>query len=274
MSIRKLACGFVFSFAAFAAASVFAGSASFYVQDGLVACWDGIENAGSGIHDSAATAWKDLVAGREFALTGVTVNDDRMTFAGTMSGSPSRIDSYGTLSAADTTSTFVAAKNGTMEIVYRSSSSAASQVFLQAPGTSGIAFGIWNTSSILNFSSAATTVNKSAFTFTSGTATNSVSVRYSSSAPVSATANGSALPQSSSASYWSYPSTETQTYVHLAGGTHRPSGHGYDPGPDELPHFHHLLRFRAVRDLLAGGCRPGHARPGARRKFPEPDGHP
>jgi hypothetical protein len=32
-----------------------------YVQDGLVAMWDGIENAGRGVHDDTATVWKDLV---------------------------------------------------------------------------------------------------------------------------------------------------------------------------------------------------------------------
>ena len=31
-----------------------------YVQDGLVAMWDGIENAGWGVHDPNATTWKDL----------------------------------------------------------------------------------------------------------------------------------------------------------------------------------------------------------------------
>jgi len=32
-----------------------------YVQDGLVAMWDGIENAGWGKHDPNATVWKDLI---------------------------------------------------------------------------------------------------------------------------------------------------------------------------------------------------------------------
>lgn len=36
-------------------------AASDYVQDGLVAMWDGIENAGWGVHDPNATVWKDLV---------------------------------------------------------------------------------------------------------------------------------------------------------------------------------------------------------------------
>lgn len=33
-----------------------------YVQDGLMAMWDGIENAGWGTHDSTATTWRDLIA--------------------------------------------------------------------------------------------------------------------------------------------------------------------------------------------------------------------
>lgn len=32
-----------------------------YVQDGLIAMWDGIENAGWGVHDPNATVWKNLV---------------------------------------------------------------------------------------------------------------------------------------------------------------------------------------------------------------------
>lgn len=35
-------------------------SAKDYVQSGLVAMWDGIENAGWGVHDANATTWKDL----------------------------------------------------------------------------------------------------------------------------------------------------------------------------------------------------------------------
>ena len=39
-----------------------------YAQDGLIAMWDGIENAGWGIHDPAATVWKDLVGGKTYNL--------------------------------------------------------------------------------------------------------------------------------------------------------------------------------------------------------------
>ena len=39
-----------------------------YVQDGLVAMWDGIDNAGWGVHDPSATVWKDLVGGNDLTL--------------------------------------------------------------------------------------------------------------------------------------------------------------------------------------------------------------
>lgn len=39
-----------------------------YVQDGLVAMWDGIENAGLGRHDANATVWKDLSGNGHDAL--------------------------------------------------------------------------------------------------------------------------------------------------------------------------------------------------------------
>lgn len=41
-----------------------------YVQDGLVAMWDGIENAGWGVHDPNATAWKELISGTDCAIIG------------------------------------------------------------------------------------------------------------------------------------------------------------------------------------------------------------
>lgn len=42
-----------------------------YVQDGLVAMWDGIENAGWGVHDPNATTWKDLSGnGHDLLLSG------------------------------------------------------------------------------------------------------------------------------------------------------------------------------------------------------------
>ena len=41
-----------------------------YVQDGLIAMWDGIENAGWGVHDPNATTWKDLTGnGNDLIVT-------------------------------------------------------------------------------------------------------------------------------------------------------------------------------------------------------------
>ena len=219
---RRIAYGFAFVFAAFAAVSAaLAGSASLYVQDGLIACWDGIENAGAGVHDSSATVWKDLVAGREFALTGVTVNDDRMTFAGSAT-------SFGNLSAADTTSTFVVAKNGTMEIVYASPTIVSGQnyqILLQSTASAGLAFGLYTSSSIIAYTTS-TTTGKPVLSFTSGTATNSVSVRYSSCVPASAIANGETQSLLSSNNYWGSPDASGTTFIGVraskANNTHFP----------------------------------------------------
>ena len=38
-------------------------ASSDYVQDGLLVQWDGIDNAGTGVHDPTATTWKNLAGG-------------------------------------------------------------------------------------------------------------------------------------------------------------------------------------------------------------------
>ena len=55
-----------------------------YVQDGLIAMWDGIENAGWGIHDPSATTWKDLAGGYDMNV--VNGFFDENTFVGTKGG--------------------------------------------------------------------------------------------------------------------------------------------------------------------------------------------
>ena len=59
-----------------------------YVQDGLIAMWDGIENAGWGLHDSSPTAWKDLVGGNEISIVdgNQTVNYKSVIFTSTGAG--------------------------------------------------------------------------------------------------------------------------------------------------------------------------------------------
>ena len=44
-------------------------TSSSYVQDGLVGQYDGIDNQGTGTHDSTATTWKDLVGDNDLTLT-------------------------------------------------------------------------------------------------------------------------------------------------------------------------------------------------------------
>ena len=71
--------------------------ASAYVQAGLIAQWDGIENAGVGQHDASATTWKDLKGSADVTLgdgdlicegAGVIVTDKR-AFAGVPSANAS-----------------------------------------------------------------------------------------------------------------------------------------------------------------------------------------
>lgn len=58
-------------------------TASDYVQDGLVAMWDGIENAGWGVHDNNATVWKDLVGTQDMVLSQFgSFSDDSLVCAG------------------------------------------------------------------------------------------------------------------------------------------------------------------------------------------------
>jgi hypothetical protein len=68
-------------------------SAKDYIQDGLVAMWDGIENAGWGVHDSAATVWKDLVGDHDATINGGiwgsncwNCGNNNATFDGTLFG--------------------------------------------------------------------------------------------------------------------------------------------------------------------------------------------
>ena len=167
-----------------AAPMALASSTASYIRNGLVAHWDGVENAGRGVHDPSATVWKDLVAGREFTLYNVTVEDNGMVFAGAQT-------SYGELGAVDTAATFENASDGTLEIVYASRSTSGSQIILQSSEASGHAASIWQSSRFLAACGLAN--NSPYFNFTSGKATNIVSVLYTSAKPGRARVNGNYL---------------------------------------------------------------------------------
>ena len=51
-----------------------------YVQDGLIAMWDGIENAWWGVHDPNATTWKDLAGTNDLTMDSNVVWQDKCSF--------------------------------------------------------------------------------------------------------------------------------------------------------------------------------------------------
>lgn len=59
-------------------------SASSYVQDGLIGQYDGIENAGVGVHGSPEQ-WKDLIGNNDLLLENITWGDDGAIYNGSNS---------------------------------------------------------------------------------------------------------------------------------------------------------------------------------------------
>ena len=57
-------------------------SAKSYIQDGLIAMWDGIENDGFGVHNPNATVWKDLIGTRHLGASQISFEDDCAVFNG------------------------------------------------------------------------------------------------------------------------------------------------------------------------------------------------
>lgn len=49
-----------FGIACICVAAAARGAVDGYVQSGLIAHWDAIDNVGTGVHDANATTWKDL----------------------------------------------------------------------------------------------------------------------------------------------------------------------------------------------------------------------
>ena len=71
-----------------------------YVQDGLVAQWDGIDNTGTGFHDPNATTWKDLRGNLDLALTGDgtwSANGNSLVVNGLSASSQSAAPEYRTI---------------------------------------------------------------------------------------------------------------------------------------------------------------------------------
>ena len=109
-----------------------------YVTDGLVACWDAIDNVGTGIHDGAATTWVDLVGGQAFQLTGTSWGEKYLQFAG-------KATSYGRMTGGDALALFDNEKGvserRTVELVFKYDSATTDGVILQTHTHANIAIG-------------------------------------------------------------------------------------------------------------------------------------
>lgn len=78
-----------------------APTASDYVQNGLVAMWDGIENAGWGVHDSEATTWKDLIGSSDLTIYGDVLSNciSNIGLSRNAAGASFKIDGISTIEA-------------------------------------------------------------------------------------------------------------------------------------------------------------------------------
>ncbi len=101
-----------------------------YIQDGLVAQWDGIENGGAGIHwDIAANGWKDLVGGLVLTKMGGEPTTDT---TGVSLGSKTKLQVYDQGGRATTVGRVLGGTVKTVEIVGRDCTSGEQNFFLLA----------------------------------------------------------------------------------------------------------------------------------------------
>ena len=84
--MKKLVSALLLGAGVVSGVSAFAAVPAGYKTDGLIACWDAIDNQGTGTHDATATTWVDLIGGVEFALTGATWKDFSLSLSGSSSG--------------------------------------------------------------------------------------------------------------------------------------------------------------------------------------------
>ena len=102
-----------------------------YVKDGLVAWWDGIWNAGMGVHSSNTTTWKDLIGGYHAT--------QRVAASGWQWGTDCYIGTSGnghgfTVPTSFSTVMTTNYKNHTIELVYKPNTSDRRTIFGQYNG--------------------------------------------------------------------------------------------------------------------------------------------
>ena len=84
--MKKIVSAFLLGAGVASGVSGFAAVPAGYETDGLIACWDAIDNQGTGTQDKSATTWVDLVGGVTFDLAGATWKDFSLSLSGSSSG--------------------------------------------------------------------------------------------------------------------------------------------------------------------------------------------
>ena len=163
-----------------------------YVQDGLIAMWDGIENAGWGVHDPDATVWKDLTGnGFDAAVHGAAFGESEIVFGDDPTAS------YAALS--NTQSAGLRHERHSMEVVWRAKTSGRI-IFLRSPF--GCTLGLIDRGAFL-YTTGEDYRSGTRFPFGGGEAKMSVSVGYEDVyRAVKFHANGKRMPLDFS-NYWS-----------------------------------------------------------------------
>jgi hypothetical protein len=141
-------------------------------------------------------------------FTSATIHEDSIVFNG----------SSGVLDAQNTADTFgVVGQKGMIEMVFKYVSGS---VFLQSPASSGVAMGVLNSTTILPFSGTGGSAAGLSFPSSLRSLTNTVSVGYTSTKPVTTSyyLNG-ARASTASGSYWGSPGSVTYIGRRASGAT-------------------------------------------------------
>lgn len=112
-----------------------------YVQDGLIAHWDGIDNVARGAHDPDTTVWTDLIGGKNWTLrSNATVGENALTFSGTKLA----LANSTTMTHEDSLAIFGSDGEKTVEIVLMPNGDNVSYCLLQTPTGCGVGFYAYN----------------------------------------------------------------------------------------------------------------------------------
>ena len=134
-----------------------------YVQDGLIAMWDGIENAGWGAHNPNATVWKDLIGSDDLIMRNCQFEQDSI-----VSNSNSNVCAYSSIERN--------LGDMSLEVAFRDNTERLNHDLLSldiAPGTGIVVYGGENEDSTLDWWVRGEDTNVAAKTFVNTNPTSS-----------------------------------------------------------------------------------------------------